>query len=259
MKNRIRKVSGVFGWSVGLALILQPVVGLAQVGSTENFITPDFRGDPDTAFDGWNGFFGGEAISPVGGPGGNIPNWPGSDGSAFLRQTASNAGALIIGSGNLYSFQGPLQFEIDQTLGFEAGMVALQIRTSGSLPDYDSVYLRYQEAGNEVFLKPTPVGGLERIDLLNREESFMDDTSYVRESLWHWDLTGINGISEYSILFAGEKAHLSLHAVTLDAASAYSPIPEPGTVSLLAGLFVGVGVIWIRRRKRFVGQKESSS
>lgn len=66
----------------------------------------------------------------------------------------------------------------------------------------------------------------------------MDDTSKIRESLWHWDLSEIDGITNYSVLFSGEKAHLNLQAVNLDAAAAYSAIPEPGTVSLIAGISI---------------------
>lgn len=241
----------VVGWIAGCAALL-PIGAGAQVILAKEFVTPDFRGESETAFDGWAGFLGGTAVSPSGGPGGNAANWAASGGDAYLRQTAVGAGAMITGGGSFYSFREPMSFEIEQTLSFEAGMVALQMRTSGSLPDYDSVFLRYQDEATLVSLAPTPFGGMSRIDLFNETEEMRGDISEVRESLWQWDLSEIAGITNYTVVFDGVKEHLNLQAVALDASATYSAIPEPASVTLCAGIFAGAGILLVRRRRNLV-------
>lgn len=217
-------------FSLGVAATLVASAASAFAG-TNGFINPAFRGQPGAQFTGWENFTVG-----IGEPG-NGGDLAGSYNGARLYQTA--AGALVLGSGNIYNGSEKSSFDIRYTGSEPAALVYLQLRTLGTELDYGSVKLiaagesgpvtlttTYSELDRVAFGPPPPAPG----------------SGSAVSTLWQWDLSGL-GAEYFVISFQAAEINLSLDSATLDVQA----IPEPGVGALLAA---GSLLLVVRRRQR---------
>lgn len=221
------------------ALVLLGGVWLATPAGaqdTAHLIAPAYRGLAGTEWAGWDIF-----TTPYGAPGNaqhlaNASNVGfGGIGSGVLTQTGTPA-ALLAGGGNIYSFSDPTAFSLTDATSYTLGLVTFQVSTLGSLLDYDSILLRYDN-GNGWQSLATP-----RVELYNAELGGFGGSGVT--SLWQWDVSAL-GINHYEIVFNAAEASMSLAAATLDTAS-ITTVPEPAT----GGLLVGAATLMLMGRMR---------
>jgi hypothetical protein len=220
------------------ALLVSLLAGTAsplRAADGAGFLTPAFRGSPDSESAFWKTF-----TDPEGLPG-NPPNSvaPGGVALADAVITQDVPGiAFITGGGNIYSFAGTPQFTLTDTAPYAAGvgLVVFQAETLGTELDYAGVTLTYDLGTGPVSLTAsrtetfrTPLGGLGGSSV---------------GSLWQWDLSGL-GVDSYAINFDAAGSSLSLDAVALDTIA----VPEPATTGLVMAGLLG-GLAWLRRRSR---------
>lgn len=206
--------------ALGLASALSVVAG------TNGFTVPAFRGQPSSTFSGWENF-----TVAIGNPG-NAGDLPGSSGDARLYQSA--AGALVLGSGNIYNGEGASRFEIRYTGGTEpVEQVVLQARALGTELNYDSVKLfawtesrvaTRVELDRLTFGPPPPNPG----------------SGVAVSSSWTWDIRDLNATS-FAIALNANEVNLSFDSATLDV----QLVPEPKAWVLLA---CGALALGLRRR-----------
>lgn len=200
--------------------------GLAATAGTNGFTVPAFRGQPGSAFAGWESF-----TVALGNPG-NKGDFAGSSTDATLLQRAP--GASVLGSGNIYNGAEKSQFEIRYSSLESIADVVLQVRTLGTELDYDSVRLfawtdslgaPRTELDRLSFGPPPPAPG----------------SGFGVSSEWSWDLTSLDA-NNFAISFDAADINLSLDSATLDVRA----VPEPGPVVL--GL-VGLAALGLFRRR----------
>ncbi len=184
------------------------------------------RGTPGTLYAGWN-FFADEtprggiivdttpdvaANSLIGGattPGG--PTFT-QFGDSTFRVTETSGGSFVTGGGNIYSVvlanRFTLEFQNNGALPFQ---VALQTRTLGTELDPASILLNGVAPDHRQELSRLALGGFggDQID-----------------NLFIWRLAAGRDLT---LAFAAPASHMSLDALTLDAA----PVPVPAAVWLL--------------------------
>ena len=185
-------------------------------GGTNGFVTPIFRGDPDSEAGYWEIF-----STAVGAPG-NLADRAGATTGAVLTQLEPQA--FLTGSGNIYNLNGISQFTLADTTPFSLGTVVLQARSLGAELDYNSVSLTYSDASGLHTLTP-----LFRHELDRGSQPGLGTTV---SSLWQWNLSGLD-VSSYTIGFNAAAASLSFDSLTLDTWSQFTPVPEPSTWALL--------------------------
>ena len=199
----------------------------SAVAATNTFEVPSFRGQAGTTFDGWEEF-----SVAVGNPG-NKGDLPTSSGNATLYQTA--AGALVLGSRNLYNGTSASKFEIRYGGAEPVGQVVFQARSLGTELDYESVTLfAWAESlpGVRTELERTPSGG----------PPGTPGSGYSVTSEWSWDISSLNA-NNFAIVFDAKELNLSLDSATVDV----KYVPEPGVLAL-SGLGLAVLLVLARRR-----------
>lgn len=212
------------GWGLGLLVLAS---GVSASAGTNGFFVPTFRGQPGSAFAGWESF----TVS-IGNPG-NKGDFAGSTPSATLFQKAP--GALILGSGNIYNGADKSLFEIRYASSEPIADVYLQVRTLGTELDYSSVRLfawtdslsaPRTELDRLAFGPPPPAPG----------------SGSGVSSFWAWDLTGLDATA-VAVTFNAADINLSLDSATLDV----RVVPEPGALAL--GL-LGLATLGVLQRRR---------
>ncbi len=201
---------------------------MVATASTNTFAVPSFRGTPGTTFDGWESF-----QTAVGNPG-NAATLPTSSGNAKLYQLA--AGALVIGSGNIYNGEGTSRFEVRYSGADEVAGVTFQVRTLGTELKYDSVRLVAWSSS-----LPADRIELERVSFGPPPPNPGSGVSVT--SQWNWNLSGL-GADTFAIAFDASEINLSLDSATLDVRA----VPEPGPVALV--LLGAAALGWVRRGGR---------
>lgn len=216
--------------------VLLPFVGLLGAisvsASTNNFVVPTFRGQPNSELGFW------ERFTVAYGAPGNAPDQSGSNSGAVVTQVLSPS-AFATGSGNLYDPAAPMAFTLQDSTPFVLGTVVLQIRTLGSELAYDDVRLSYLDGGTLQSVEPLSRHELDRGTVLGASVS----------SLWQWDLQG-RGVTEFTLSFGTPDSSLSLDAITVDTWTGFETVPEPSPFGLLVtgGLALTLGTA-IRRRR----------
>jgi hypothetical protein len=216
-------------WTARL-VVASLVVVPAALASTNNFVVPTFRGQPNSEIGFW------ERFTVAYGAPGNTADQPGSTSGAIVTQVLSPS-AFATGSGNIYDPSAPMAFTLTDTTPFTLGTVVLQIRTLGSELAYDEVRLSYNDGATTRSLAPISRQELDRGTVLGASVS----------ALWQWDLQGL-GITEYSIAFGTPDSSLSMDAITVDTWSGFTSVPEPSPVGLLLGGALAIALPRLRRR-----------
>lgn len=211
-----------------LVLVSLAVISAAQA-STNNFVVPTFRGQPDSEIGFW------ERFTVAYGAPGNTADQPDGTSGAVVTQTLSSS-AFATGSGNLYDPSAPMGFILTDTTPFVLGTVVLQVRTLGSELAYEEVRLTWADGAGMQVLFPGTRQELDRGTVAGASVS----------TLWQWDLQG-RGITEYTVSFGTHDSSLSLDAITLDTWAGFTSVPEPTPYGLLG---VGGFVIGLQRLRR---------
>ena len=199
-----------------LLLLAVTAGGFSARADSSFFIAPGFRGQPGTAYSGWENF-----TNALDGP--NHADLAGSAGNAFITQTTP--GAFL--TPNIYSFSSTNTFTLTDSTSYTLGTVVLQLRNgTGTNPfDYNSVRLEYDNGGGPQSLFTT------------RTE--LNDTGGGVASLWNWDVSSL-GINSYKIYFNASDVSLSLDAAALDT----QVVPEPSALALS-----GLGLVLLGKRR----------
>lgn len=217
-----------------VALIAGSSVVAGQAQETAHFIAPSYRGLANTEWAGWDGF-----TKAYGAPGnaqhlanaGNVGL--GGIGGGILTQTGTST-AFLTGGGNIYSFSAATGFSLTDSTPYTLGTVTFQAATLGSLMDYDSMFLRYDNGGGLQSLATT------RVELFNGAAGGMGGADVT--SLWQWDVSAL-GINSFEIVFNASESSMSFAAASLDTAGITTAVPEPATGGFLAGaaalMFIG--------------------
>lgn len=200
---------------------------LTATASTNTFAVPSFRGTAGSTFDGWESFKVG-----IGGEG-NAGDLPTSSGNARLYQTA--AGALVIGSGNIYNGEAASKFEVRYSNPSVITDVVFQARTLGTELNYGSVRL---VAWSSVL--PGTRVELERLAFGPPPPN--PGSGVAVTSQWTWDLRGLSA-NNFAIAYDAAEINLSMDSATLDVRT----VPEPGPLAL--GL-AGMATLWALGRRQ---------
>ncbi len=232
----------------------------AELLYDSGYIVPSFADSADTEYSAWDLFY----------VANEAPNYPDFAAPNGILQSASEAGfsppataspadpaafwhlenptitqnvpgiAFVIGpaiTGNIYSFRGPTDFQLNDSTPYELGTVVFQFQTAGNLVDFGSIKLKYNDNGTEVVLDP---------DEYIRE--YQSDTSGFggsgNRNALQWDLTG-RGISSYRVTWRASSSSMSLQEVSLDTSASYAQVvPEGRTWTGTGSTAWGEGANW---------------
>ena len=196
----------------------------ASIASADlvNPLVPSWAGDATASTYEWNSF-----TSAFQGP--NFPDSPFSN-AASLSNSAP--GAIIAGSGNIYSPATGLDIKIEGTGSSSFELAVLNIATMGTELDYSNTFV---SVTNGVLTEDIYAQAIERARIPMGEMGSAVTVAY------EFDLSDVGfAFDEWSFRFSGSTANISLDAVRLD----LNTIPAPG--ALLALGFAPM----IRRRRR---------
>jgi hypothetical protein len=174
----------------------------AFAGFTNPYVPP-YRGLAGSEYGAWEVF-------TIEHSGANLPDEPGATTvDAYVEQLDTSA---ILVTGNIYSFQAPIDCLLGDSVASDLKELHLQISTKGNELDYAGVVLVYVDGlGVSRAVLPTSIVELAKIP----------NMGFDVETLFHWDLEGIaDTITAYQILFTAAQTHTSLDAVTLDTRTA---------------------------------------
>ena len=203
-----------------LAPILSVVVSGSAAAEVINPLVPEWRGDANTAFYGWESFTQTFAA----------PNFPDDPFSMDAQLFNFASGAVITGGGNLYGSNG-LNIHIYGS-GVPAEIV-LNFTTMGSTVDADAVegFLGNQAQEGEYF---APTSSELRYSENLGEQGFIQTWAFT------FDFSSFEGEADnWALFFSGFQPHLSLDAATVDVRN----VPAPGALALL-------GLAGMARRRR---------
>jgi len=147
-------------------------------------------------------------------------------GDSDFRVTETSGDSFVTGGGNIYSVSLANRFTLEfQNRGAQPLLVALQTRTQGTEFDPASILLNGIAPDRRTELGRVPLGGFGGAEV---------------DNLFVWNL--IAG-RDLTLAFAAGASHLSLDALTLDAA----PVPLPAGVWLLGSAIAGMSAVARRR------------
>ena len=201
-----------------LSAVKYPVLFLAfsSMSLTAQFAAPVWRGSEGSTYAEWDIF-----TEPKFEP--NSPDVS-TDDATIVCTTGS---AFLTGTGNIYSFQAPTFFQLDDLVDGSVRNVYLQIESLGSSIEVDTARLIYTPTGGET------VSVAPRLAAVACEEELTGPNGGIGTVyLLQWDLRE-NPISDsYTILFNAASSSLSLDKVSLDTSPEYVEIPEPKPLSV---------------------------
>lgn len=230
MKNSLVTLRRV--GALTLALMASVATTHASPAELSHFVTPSYRGLADTEWAIWDNF------TVANGAPGNLPDFAGSTGNGTITQNTT--GAFLTSGGNIYSFSVPTAFTVADSTPFTLGTVTFQADTLGTLLDYNSVLLRYDNGGGLQTLATT------RTELYNSALGGFGGSEVT--SLWQWNVSAL-GINSFDIVFNASGSSMSFAAAALDTVSVTTVVPEPTVSGLLAGAGALMFIGRFRRKK----------
>ena len=183
------------------------------------FLVPAGRGGANTEHAKWD-VFTNARLGP------NVPDVARDLPTDDARLTCTTSNAFLTSGGNIYSFSGATAFQIVDSTNYAVRSIFLQVKTVGTALNLGSVRLVGEDLSGEVFEAfPVRTFELAREDF---ENEFGGGDILGRA--FQWDLSGRPvGPGGYTILFAAASSSMSLDVVSLDTASTYAEVPEPGS------------------------------
>lgn len=251
------------------SLLLTMAIGAAAIAAPlraeflfDSYLIPSFEGQPNTEYSRWNIFYNAnqganmpDAAAPNGvygsasaagftPPAGSTPVNPlafWSNENPTITQTVPGA-AFIIGAGttgNIYSFSVATRFTLTDTTPYTLGTVVFQFQTEGSMVDWDSILLVYNDGSGQQSLSAA-----EYIREYRSGTSSFGGTG--SRAALQWDLTGF-GITDYQIIWAAEDTHMSFQQALLDTSATYQPVvPASRTWTGTGAQNWNVGSNWLQ-------------
>lgn len=136
-----------------------------------------------------------------------------------ITQTGSNA-AFIIGpgtTGNIYSFQSALAYQLNDPTTSPTGTVLFQFQTDGSLTDFSSIKLEYTNSSGQVI-------SLSANEMLREfQTSGSSFGGITNRTALEWNLSGL-GVTSFQIVWDSVTSSNSLQMVSLDTAATYGSV-----------------------------------
>lgn len=183
------------------------------------FIEPSWRGGEMTSHAEWDVFTKAK-FEP------NSPDIAADDATI----TCSTSSAFLTSAGNIYSFQAPTFFQLDDTTEFTVRTIFIQISALGSGVDVGSAKLiTTNVAGETVSLSAT------KTFIASEEELTGENGGIGTLYGLQWDLTRMPISGSYTILFNATESSLSLGGVALDTSADYVEIPAPQPLTVKSG------------------------
>lgn len=217
---------------VSLLGLLLTVASVDSVSAA--FISPPgwSRGAVNTTYQHWDVF---KAVNhPL-----NHPADFGLFNPAGVPNLADNGGGSVVtGSGNLYSPGAPEDIDITVPNYGLAGALST------------TIILQTRTLGTEINPSTVKIGGVSPNTTQELSRASLGGQGFDVETLWRWDLPG--NATQYLVEFTAVETSLSLGSAAVDT---FTSVPEPGAAALIvsAGLALGVGAMYFRRRKRLGG------
>ncbi|YCM45843.1 hypothetical protein V2O64_07425 [Verrucomicrobiaceae bacterium 227] len=180
------------------------------------FLTPDWRGTSLSVHAEWDVFT--EAkFEP------NTPDVASDDATI----TCTTASAFLTGGGNIYSFQAPTFFQLDDITEFPVRNLFLQISALGSGVDVSGARLIAENLeGETVAVAPQKTFISSEVELTGENGGI--GTTYGIQ----WDLSEMPVSGAYTILFNATESSLSLGRVSLDSSNVFSGVQKPQPLSV---------------------------
>lgn len=181
------------------------------VPALAQFLTPDWRGNTHSSHAEWD-VFTAARFSP------NFPDVVADDATIIC----TTPGAFLTGGGNIYSFQAPTFFQLDDTAEFVIQNVFLQISAMGSGVDVSGARLIATNSdGDTVALPPVKT-------FISSEEELTGERGGIATTYGiQWNLADMPVSGSYSILFNATESSLSLGGVSLDTSGVFVEIVKP--------------------------------
>jgi hypothetical protein len=211
--------------SLFLCLSILPVSG--------QFWVPDSRGKEGSSHAEWNVFT--EAKF--------APNAPDVAPDPDASITATTGSAFITSSGNIYSFQAPINLQLDDTTDLEVRSVFVQLASLGSGLDRDGARLLMDDGeGGVRVVRPA------RTFVASEEELTGERGGIGTTYGLQWDLRDTPLTGSYTLLLGAASSSLSIDRVSLDLSETFAVIrkPEPLSVTVHGDL---VKVSWFGNRQ----------
>jgi hypothetical protein len=181
------------------------------------FLIPEDRGESGTAYAEWDRFT--EAsFSP------NFPDVAADENASITSTTGS---AFITSGGNLYSFQAPVNLQLDDTTDLTVRSVFVQMATLGSGLDREGARLLVEDGkGGVRVISPTQT-------FVTSEEELTGERGGVETTYGlHWDLRGTPLTGSYTILLNALSSSLSIDRISLDLSENYREVGKPKPLSV---------------------------
>jgi len=189
---------------------------LAMLPANAQFLVPEWRGGENSNHAEWDVFtkpkF--ELNSPDVAP----------DDATLLCTTSS---AFLTGAGNIYSFQAPTYFQLDDTTTFPVRNVFLQLSALGSGIEVTAAKLIFKNSeGERVVRSPTQT-------FIASEEELTGENGGIGTTYGiQWDLSTMPVSGDYIILFNAIESSMSLGNVSLDTSGTFVEVVKPRSLSV---------------------------
>ncbi|MFT6178253.1 MAG: hypothetical protein ACJAQT_001524 [Akkermansiaceae bacterium] len=195
-----------------LLILLLPVI----LPASAQLLVPDWRGDNEAAHAEWDVFTKAK-FEP------NSADVASDDATI----TCTTSSAFLTSSGNIYSFQAPTFFQLDDTTDFPIQNVFLQISALGSGVDVAGArLLATDQEGETVAIFPT-------FTFISSEEELTGENGGIGTTYGiQWDLQSTPVSGAYTILFNATESSLSLGAVSLDTSASFQKVSKPQALSV---------------------------
>ena len=176
---------------------------------------------------------------PFGGPPGTVSPWP-------------NPVAADSGDATLYKSSGAGYFASSSLYNPSSTSVSIYSVSDTTSLDIDTVVFQLDAGGAVSSATLTYTGGSQTVNSSSSVGSYgsfnpqTQTTTNTIVSAFQFDLSGLSGITDYSVTWAGTP-HSTVYAIESVAGDTFSVVPEPNAFALLSGL-IAVVVVTLRRR-----------